>query len=806
MMKAQVLPWWLVLVFFGTAPTASFGMETVVLDYSSRNLSAVPSDLPSSAQRLDLSQNLIQTLKGEDFHATPNLRFLNLSWNLIEEIQPDTFTSTPVLATLDLSHNRLRNLSGQEYLRPARSLEYLDLSSNLFMVMELGSEFSTLSNLRWLGLGADAIRNDDFASIADLQLQTLYVQAQNLKVYENGSLTGVRAEKIVVVMSSSSLDFPIIVDALTSFKEVELSGLTNPEDFLGKLLQRQASIQTLNLHLSSIWSTWNQIVLLVNSALMSPIRHLTLTNLTLHQIISLQSVVQNFSLDSFSIRQSSVTVFIFRQELLYNFLINMRVTNATFAESPIIHMTCPASESIIQTLDLSNCVLTERVFSKGPNEECNTLTNLTTLVLKGNNLKHLMPLTSRVRLMSSLRCLDLSHNSLTYREDQGRCTWPRITHLDLSSNSFDQTVFKCLPEAAVNLNLQNNQISAIPANVSGLDSLRVLDLTSNRLLDLPDCLGFPKLQRLVVRGNSLHSPSTDSLQTCPDLKVLDISKNPFICTCPLREFTTLIEVDGTLVGTTAWKNHRITMDHWPNGYRCSYPESWRNTRLQNFTLPAIACSAELLAVTILVPALVLIVSLAILCHRLDLPWYLGMIWKWTRAKHRSRNRSEELQGVCFHAFISYSQRNVDWVKGQLLPKLEGDDSVSTHSRLRVCHHERDFLPGKPIVQNILRCVERSRCCVFVLSSHFIQSEWCHYELYFANHQMLTQGLDNIILILLEPLPSYLIPSKYNQLKTIMARRTYLEWPQDGAKQRMFWANLRAALQADLTNAIEREAD
>ncbi len=82
--------------------------------------------------------------------------------------------------------------------------------------------------------------------------------------------------------------------------------------------------------------------------------------------------------------------------------------------------------------------------------------------------------------------------------------------------------------------------------------------------------------------------------------------------------------------------------------------------------------------------------------------------------------------------------------------------------------------------------------MFVLSAHFVKSEWCHYELYFASHQRLAHGSDSIVLVLLEPLPQYLIPSKYYQLKSMMGRHTYLEWPQDRAKHRLFWANLRAA--------------
>ncbi|XP_066497644.1 toll-like receptor 1 [Hoplias malabaricus] len=780
-------------------------MEKVILNYSSKNLSAVPSDLPSSAHGVDLSENHIQTLQEHDFNRTPSLVFLNLSWNVLVDIHQDTFLYTPVLEKLDLSHNRLRNLSTQPYLLQAESLRYLDLSCNLFADMALGTEFSKLTSLLWLGLGAERIQKNDFASISHLTIQTLYIHAQYLKHYEEESLGIPNAEKVSIVVSNTAIDYPVIVDALKYFKDVEISWLYDPKDFLRELVLRRASIQVTHLHLSTVRSSWNVMSAFMNSVLMSSISHLSVSNLTITAMNGGTPVLKNYSIDSFVIRQSSITLFIFPQKVLYDFFIGMSAKNLTFTQSPIVHMTCPKTVSSIQVLDLSDCSLSENVFSKGLHEECNTLTNLEILVLKGNNLRHLMPLTLRVKLMSSLTHVDFSQNSLTYEEYQGHCTWPsKITHIDLSSNGFDQTVFKCLPNSLKVLNLQNNQITAIPTNISGLDFLKVLDLTSNRLLDLPDCLGYPSLQKLVVRGNAIHVPSLGALKTCLNLTALDTSRNPYICTCPLRTFTALINDKGTLGRT---KDHMISLEHWPAGYRCSYPENWRTTRLQNFSLPEITCNAGLLAATILIPSITVVIAMGLLCRQLDIPWYMGMIWKWTRAKHRARihqQRPEELQGVYFHAFISYSQQNADWVKSQLLPKLEGEDPEAIQNGLRVCHHERDFIPGKTIVHNILRCIEQSRCCVFVLSSHFVQSEWCHYELYFASHQRLTRGLENIILILLEPLPSYLIPSKYHHLKAMMARRTFLEWPQDKAKQRMFWANLRAVLQADLPSPPQSE--
>uniref|UniRef100_A0A672PHY5 Toll-like receptor 1 n=1 Tax=Sinocyclocheilus grahami TaxID=75366 RepID=A0A672PHY5_SINGR len=301
-------------------------------------------------------------------------------------------------------------------------------------------------------------------------------------------------------------------------------------------------------------------------------------------------------------------------------------------------------------------------------------------------------------------------NTLTYSEEQGKCIWPpKVVQLDLSSNGFDHSIFKCLPDSIRILNLRNNRVTTVSSDLQVLDDLRVLDLMDNSLLDLPTCV--PK-----------------SAETCLHVDDLVLSHNPLICTCALREVTTLIK---DRVTRPRGETLGLTPDHWPEGYRCSYPESWSNSLLEDFYLPEISCNAWILAITILIPTITVIVAVSLLCNRLDVPWYLKMIWKWMRAKH--------------NAITSQGKRKT-W-KG----------------------------------------------CASI--------EWCHYELYFANHTRVT---DSIILILLEPLPLYLIPSKYYQLKAMMSRRTYLEWPPEGAKQKLFWANLRAALQSDLPSPSERE--
>ncbi|XP_056100207.1 toll-like receptor 1 [Rhinichthys klamathensis goyatoka] len=789
--------WWLVCVYVTCFhPSLNLAIKRIIVNYSSQNLSSVPPGLNPSTEDLDLSLNRIQMLSGKDFSTTPRLHSLNLSWNTLENIHADTFNSTPALEILDLSHNKLQNLSDQPYLFNTGNLQFLDLSSNMFSVMALGKEFSTLKRLQWLGLSAISISNKDFTHIASLTLKTLFINTDKLQMYEERSLMDVHAEKAIIAFSNSNHDIAIAGDVLASFREVEFTKVDREMKVLQEI-RRRGTVRTVSLEISTVETTWEVLTSCVNTIFTSVIQRLSFSDLTMTNMAKGSQVSSSRVLDSFSARRASVTQFLFDQTILYDFFINMPARNVSFTQTPIIFMTCPWTVSKIEALDLSDCALTEKIFSIGPDKECDTLTNLENLVLRGNNLKHLGPLTSRINLMISLKYVDLSQNTLSYSQEQGKCVWPRnVVHVDFSSNGFDQSVFKCLPDSIRILNLRNNRVTLVPTDVRVLENLSVLDLTDNRLLDLPTCQAFPNLHKLLLRSNSLHSPFPDSLKTCQHLKDLDLSRNPFICTCALREFAALINNRATHANS-------VTLGHWPEGYQCSYPESRSNTMLKDFYLPEISCDGWILAITILIPTIALIVAVSLLCHRLDVPWYLKMIWKWTSAKKHaitSRKKAEDMKELHFHAFVSYSQRNAEWVKAQFLPKLEGECG------LRVCHHERDFIPGKTIVQNILRCIEQSRKCVFVLSSHFVQSEWCHYELYFANHQRVMQGMDSIILILLEPLPSYLIPSKYYQLKAMMSRRTYLEWPQEGAKQKLFWANLRASLQANLPIHSEREEE
>ncbi|XP_068570798.1 toll-like receptor 1 [Cebidichthys violaceus] len=800
-MRPMIAALWAAAMLMGLQLSAS--STDSIVDRSSKNLSSVPRDLPQTTELLDLSCNHIQQLHRGDFKNTPLLRFLNVSWNSLEGIDPETFLDTPLLEDLDLSHNRLRNLSGQRYLLHTDNLLVLNLVCNNFLTMTLGSEFRSLVKLERLALGAQNISNGDFMNIAEVKLHTLTISLENEQGYTAGSLQDVSAQRLQIAFISQILNQYLVSDALSLFVTVELMDLNGGYKDLSKQLSERVGILTSHLYLTNISINWMDLTHFVGVVQRTSVTHLTASDVTLHQLPrSDNEAIQTSKMKSFTAIRAVVTSFLFSQEVVYDFFINMPVENLAIVETSIIHMTCPKFHSPILQLDFSNCALSDSIFSRVEGQEsleCENLDSVRKLILVGNNFRSLQILSKRVQFMKSLQHLDLSINSLVY-DGLGECVWPlNITNMTLSSNGLTASVFKCLPKGTESLDLQNNQVSVIPSSILKLENLSSLNLNANRLRDLPVCDGFPVLNELLLKSNSLHAPSMNMLESCPKLKTLDVSYNPFTCTCPLRSFISLGIKSEKKKSQTG-----IELLSWPLGYYCIYPEAVRDFTLKDISISEVSCNTGLLAITIICPSVLVIIAVVTLCHRLDAPWYIGMIWQWTRAKHRARKRHvrpEDLVGVEFHAFVSYSQHDAEWVQNSLLPNLEG-----TTGGLRICHHEKNFVPGKTIIENIIACVEKSRRSVFVLSAHFVKSEWCHYELYFASHQRLAWGTDSVVLVLLEPLPQYLIPSKYYQLKSMMGRHTYLEWPQDRAKHRLFWANLRAALQADLPNAPVTELE
>lgn len=74
----------------------------------------------------------------------------------------------------------------------------------------------------------------------------------------------------------------------------------------------------------------------------------------------------------------------------------------------------------------------------------------------------------------------------------------------------------------------------------------------------------------------------------------------------------------------------------------------------------------------------------------------------------------------YDVFLSYSHRDNEWVRQDLLPKLEAN-------ALAVLIDFRDFEAGAPTIVEIQRAIDESRKTLLVLSDNYLQSEWTTFE-------------------------------------------------------------------------------
>ncbi|NXN20589.1 TLR1 protein, partial [Nycticryphes semicollaris] len=763
-----------------------------VANYSSSLLTSVPKTIPVHTRVLDLSHNSISGLSTLELISLSDLQVLNLSHNLITELDFGVFVFNEDLEHLDLSHNNIRKF----YCQTLASLRHLDLSFNKFTAPPLCQEFGKMRRLEFLGLSATTLRRAGFRYLRGLQLHVVLLTLEDFSLYEPQSLAALDTRSLHLVFAGNqNFSFSLLYDGMSASENLRIDNLrytlsytqfpSPPLTLLKKIKTTALVLDNVDLQCAIIL----QIFLLIWC---SPMERLTVRNLTfrgplwelphyefLPSVTSLEEIFsQGGSLKVLTLEHVRNKLYYFNQELLYRHIAQMNVASLTIYDASMPHMLCPNKTSSFQYLNFSHNALTDELF-----QNCGTLTVLKLLILQRNKFESLSKVSFMTSRMKALRYLDMSHNLLSHDAAAVRCRWAEsLSELDLSSNQLTHTVFECLPANVQKLDLQNNQIASVPKGTAELKSLRELNLASNRLADLPGCGGFASLEFLNVEMNLILTPSASFFQSCPRVRELQGGHNPFKCSCELQAFVRLERRSGgKLFG-------------WPGAYVCEYPEDLRGRRLEDFHLAELSCNTTLLLVTALLLTLVLVAVVSFLCIYLDVPWYVRMTWQWTQAKRRAWHSQppEEERVLQFHAFVSYSERDALWVKNELMPNLERGEGC-----IQLCQHERNFVPGKSIVENIINCIEKSYKSIFVLSPNFVQSEWCHYELYFAHHKLFSENSNSLILILLEPIPPYVIPARYHKLKALMAKRTYLEWPKERSKRALFWANLRAAISINL---------
>uniref|UniRef100_A0A8C4SCW4 TIR domain-containing protein n=1 Tax=Erpetoichthys calabaricus TaxID=27687 RepID=A0A8C4SCW4_ERPCA len=729
--------------------SVSFFYQLVYLKFSGTGMNIFPCDLISSLpalEVLDLSDNLLN----ED----------GFWWSLC------TFTHVfPSLKQLYLNNNRFINLASIS--KNAHVIKGLQVLSN----NNLGNSLPNITHLylTYMQLGDEA----------------------GLQLYEAGSFTQLPHLVEMTLIGPLCDKTGIFSSVLQDLDKINVQSLR-----LVKLIPKDCNVSTelfdilkdlkslKNLSFIDCWFNSSVMTKLVFYVVQSPVQILTLSNMTyfedtpeglqFHGVPGFNQTIKLKGLVIENVLHYQYSFPVFNMNVSYIF----QLVYLKFSGTGMSILPCNLISSLpsMEILDVSNNLLTNYGFWWFRCPHIHMFPALKHLNLNRNRFQNLDFISEKIQLIKHIETLDLSFNSLLLG---GKCTWPStLTRISLSNNNLGNSVFSCLSPYFRSVNLTKTGITTIPYEVlSQMPNLTHLYLSSNSISTLPDNLLVPLLQVFHVDLNAINVIGSSALKRMPHLKELNAANNPFSCKCELYWFVVTFDQSRLL--------------QWPWEYTCQYPPDMVGKYLIEYKPGKVGCETWIQAFIGVIFLLGISLAIGVPFYKFDGLWYLKMLWVWIRVKRRSSKETERLGNANFlyHAFISYSQHDFLWVENYLVPNLE-------KAGLKICIHQRDFVPGDWIIDNIINCVENSYKTLFVLSKNFVKSEWCNYELFFAQHRALSIKQDSLVFILLEPIPSDSLPKKFLKLRTLLQKQTYLEWPGEGRKKQVFWASLKRMLQQD----------
>nr|QBP05244.1 toll-like receptor 22c [Boleophthalmus pectinirostris] len=319
------------------------------------------------------------------------------------------------------------------------------------------------------------------------------------------------------------------------------------------------------------------------------------------------------------------------------------------------------------------------------------------------------------------------------------------------------------------------------APISNLTKLRVTS-TNLRSLDFLIHANLTNLKILLARKNTFSVINEDAIKSLPSLTKLDLEQNSFTCDCDNSWFVQWIV------------NNNQTQVAGAHNFTCSYPPQSKDSKLLDLNVQS--CLVDIGFICFISSSCLTVVTLvaSFIYHfsrfQLTYAYYIFLAWLFD-----SKNRKK--RAACrYDAFVSYNAKDEAWVYRELVPHLEQEQGW------RLCLHHRDFLPGKPIVENIADAIYGSRKTICVISRRYLQSEWCSKEMQLASFRLFDEREDVLILLFLEDIPvSHVSP--YYRMKRLLRGRSYLSWPRAADNPQLFWEKLRQALRSTTTAEEDR---
>ena len=796
------------------------------MNCSQAGLLNIPDNIPDSATDIDVSNNRIRDLHSDDFENCIEVRSLSFQRNDLQMIPQAIFNSMINIRVLRLQDNYLHynrdsfptNLFGNLTKLYAISLQSVKISGlkieefsrmvsilpssleelniNIPGVRGIADKIKKFVNLRKLGLydgPSDKpfeLRKDTFKALKNIAIQELKIKTPHLANVHSSALSHFRTLKTLDMSETKGLSIADLQPALlrlntTNLKKLKLSHFARSESgsdlvvlnerfFENRCFRNLVDIEMDNteiyiikFHRGSLYKLeylrkldlssnflslklinsypklWKRLTNLRELDLSSQtsIRHDATTEVTLDLPSNLSK------LDLSHIRSANhglpMKIIIPSPSVICNFKFHSNFVG-TLERFEVSH----PDPTVLFEADLSRNNMES--FNGAFDQSIQNGLNVHSLLLHENKLGH-----------------ELGERGLHVFRN-----FTNLTILDLASNEI-----KMLPHftfqnqhAMEYLNLSKNALLVTRLHISQMHNIKLLDLSDN----------------LISQFDQQFQDDIDSLKLLSTNFTINLMRNPIQCSCETHHFL-------------RWMYQRRFMFIQFDEYTCLHQREliiFANINRLLETLDyqcsenlIVKVSAGLLAFIIFVVA----ISVFLYRHKWDVKFFCLRFITDRKAYLELRETDTEYE---YDAFVSYHKDDRAWVRDELYKNIEMRDSevdAIDRPRFRLCIHDRDFIPGEAIEENILKAIESSRKTIVILSKNFLKSAWCEFELQIARKECVEKGRNLIIAVMLEPLS---VDDKMSRsVERLIRKNTYIEWPDDPSNREHFWKKLRSVLES-----------
>ena len=237
-----------------------------------------------------------------------------------------------------------------------------------------------------------------------------------------------------------------------------------------------------------------------------------------------------------------------------------------------------------------------------------------------------------------------------------------------------------------------------------------------------------KLTTLTLSRNRIVTINMTSFIYLKQLRSLTLAGNPLACNCDLLWFKKWINLGLVFMPQLGDKKHYMCFSPHKMPLLDFQPREIDCISMTPFYWMAATGTAHFLLVTILT-----------IVFRVR--WYLRYWWFLLRMRRRQHEACQDPRHYMFDAFVSYHHKDRFWVIQQLLPELEYPGGY------KLCLHDRDWLAGPDIADNIVNSIAASRKVVLILSNNFARSQWCQMEMTMAQHRLMDERRDALVPVL-----------------------------------------------------------